>query len=127
MELEDMLSINLRLGVLASAVLIALGLILALADGGSVLTSSTQFLSYAAATNSQNVGLQQTLGGAAQLQGESFIFLGLMVLIATPIMRVLLSLISFSSKRNWTYAIITFIVLVNLIVSITVIPGMVAH
>jgi len=127
MELEDMLSINLRLGVLASAVLIALGLILVLAGGGSILQPSSQFLSYAAATSSQNVGLQQTLNGAAQLQGVSFIFLGLMVLIATPIMRVLLSLISFSSKRNWTYAVITFIVLVNLIVSMTVIPGMIAH
>ncbi len=122
MELENILSLNLRLGVIISMILLIIGLILALVEGGfaSALTMPN------VSTSSMHIGFADTIKGAVQLQVTSVIFLGLMVLIATPVLRVMLSLVSFLFKRNWIYVVITFIVLVNLIVSIVVIPGIVA-
>lgn len=51
---------------------------------------------------------------AAAGSGRGLIQLGLLVLIATPVARVLCSVVGFARERDWRYVTITFIVLVLL-------------
>ena len=63
--------------------------------------------------------LAGTLQGIAEGHPESLIQLGLMLLIATPVARVAVSLVSFSIERDWLYVGITAVVLLVLLVSLT--------
>lgn len=53
----------------------------------------------------------------------SFIILGLMVLIATPVLRVALGIASFAMERDWLYVFITAVVFINLMLAIFVLPS----
>ena len=57
----------------------------------------------------------RTVGGilreATTFHGRGLIQLGVLVLIATPVARVLFSVIAFLYERDWTYVAITVIVL----------------
>lgn len=56
--------------------------------------------------------------GVFSIQAESVIYLGIILLITTPIMRVLLSALSFAFEKDWLYTTITGIVLSIIIFSI---------
>jgi uncharacterized membrane protein len=48
---------------------------------------------------------------AAALHGRGLIQLGLLMLIATPIARVLFSVLAFAYERDWFYVLVTLVVL----------------
>jgi len=48
---------------------------------------------------------------ALKIRSRAVIQLGLLILIVTPIARVLFSLVGFIFEKDWIYVIITFIVL----------------
>jgi len=64
----------------------------------------------------------RTVGGilraAAEFRGRGLIQLGLLLLIATPVARVLFSVFAFLYERDWTYVAITMIVLALLCYSL---------
>ena len=64
----------------------------------------------------------RTVGGilreAAKSHGRGFIQLGLLILIATPVARVLFSVVAFLYERDWIYVAITMIVLALLCYSL---------
>jgi uncharacterized membrane protein len=64
----------------------------------------------------------RTVGGilreAGKFHGRGLIQLGLLVLIATPVARVLFSVFAFLYERDWTYLVITMIVLALLCYSL---------
>jgi uncharacterized membrane protein len=64
----------------------------------------------------------RTVGGilreAAKFHGRGLIQLGLLVLIATPVARVLFSVLAFVYEKDWTYVAITMIVLALLCYSL---------
>jgi uncharacterized membrane protein len=55
---------------------------------------------------------------AAKFHGRGLIQLGLLVLIATPVARVLFSVFAFIYEKDWTYVAITMIVLALLCYSL---------
>jgi len=55
---------------------------------------------------------------AAALHGRGLIQLGLLILIATPIARVIFSVFAFLRLRDWTYVFVTLIVLAILMYSL---------
>lgn len=55
--------------------------------------------------------LAQTFAGAIDGSPSSLLEIGVLLLIATPVLRVLGSLALFVSKRNWRYAAATLLVL----------------
>lgn len=57
--------------------------------------------------------------GAIQGNGESLIFTGIILLFLTPVLRVLLSLFSFSLEKDYLYVGITLIVIMIIITSIS--------
>jgi uncharacterized membrane protein len=55
---------------------------------------------------------------AAQIRGRGVIQLGLLLLIATPVARVLFSVFGFLRERDYTYTILTLLVLTVLLCSL---------
>jgi uncharacterized membrane protein len=55
--------------------------------------------------------------GVRHLQGQAFVVMGLLLLVATPVLRVAVSILGFVYERDWTFVAITSIVLGFLILS----------
>ncbi|HYC23598.1 MAG TPA: DUF1634 domain-containing protein [Candidatus Bathyarchaeia archaeon] len=58
------------------------------------------------------------LGDARQLSGRGIIQLGLLLLLATPVARVVLSIFAFAVQRDALYVVVTLVVLTLLLYSI---------
>jgi uncharacterized membrane protein len=105
--LEQRLGTLLRGGVILSASVTLIGGIMFLASHGSVPASYHTFTGEPAEL--------RTVGGviAGVLRGDSIsvIQLGVLLLIATPIARVLISVIGFARERDWMYVGCSLIVL----------------
>jgi uncharacterized membrane protein len=56
--------------------------------------------------------------GAVALDPRSLIQLGLLLLIATPVARVLFSIAAFAAQRDWTYVAVTLVVAAILLFSL---------
>jgi len=56
--------------------------------------------------------------GIATFQGESLIFLGIILLFLTPVLRVILSLFSFLLEKDYLYVGITLVVILIIGVSV---------
>ncbi len=54
--------------------------------------------------------------------GEYIIVAGIIMLTATPILRVALSVFAFATERDWLYVAITAIVFINLMVAVLLVP-----
>lgn len=55
------------------------------------------------------------ISGVLQFQAKNWIQLGVIVLMLTPIVRIILSLIDFARERDWLYVSITAIVFLIII------------
>ncbi len=95
----------LRTGVIASASIICLGLIV-LASRGFGLDGTR-----IDATIPYPRSLAALITGLLSLDPASIISLGLLTLIATPFMRVAVSIVAFAEEGDWQYVAITAIVL----------------
>ena len=105
----------LTTGVAISAALIAIGFVGALLVGWSgSLTGGP--ISAAASTDFSGV-----LAGLGAARPIAFDQAGLLVLLATPVVRVAVSLIAFGFERDRLYAAITAVVLALLLVSIVLV------
>jgi uncharacterized membrane protein len=113
-QFEKILSRVLRMGMLLSSLLIALGGVLHLLRYGMNTLNYNIFQS-----ESENL---QTLPDSAKdmlsLQQCGLIQVGLLILLMTPILRVAFSAYTFAKQRDFIYLVITSIVLAVLIFSL---------
>lgn len=65
--------------------------------------------------------------GLAHAQPLAIVALGLLVLLATPVLRVAVSIWAFAVEHDRTYVIVTTIVLATLLFSIVVVGGLLGH
>lgn len=104
----------LQAGVLLAAAVVVLGGIVFLARHGSSIPSYHVF-------QGEPTDLR-TLSGifhdALALEGRGIIQLGLLILIATPVARVVFSIAAFAMERDSLYVYVTILVLVILIFSL---------
>jgi uncharacterized membrane protein len=114
-RLQSMVASLLRLGVNVAAVIVVFGGIVFLYRHGRELPHYQVF--QGEPTDLRTI--RGTLRDAAAFSGRGLIQLGLLVLMATPVARVALSLIVFSLQRDRTYVVVTLIVLVLLLLSLT--------
>jgi uncharacterized membrane protein len=130
MNLKDPESMNvvigkvLRYGVIISASVILLGALgLAVASEGS---DASGLLCYNPSTIPHGSWYEVSLSGLASglvaLTPYAWIELGVILLIATPVSRVLISVFLFAAERDRTYVLITAIVLLLLLFSMLVTP-----
>jgi uncharacterized membrane protein len=112
-QIERQVGFVLRCGVLAAAAIVVVGGAVYLLKYGS---EPPQFSVFHAepVTPSSLVG---TLRAAASGDGERITQAGLLVLIATPVTRVALSLLGFLRERDYVYVGLTTLVLVAIAAS----------
>lgn len=112
-RLEQLLGNLLRSGVALSAILVTVGGVLYLIRHGA---EPPKYHTFRPAVF---LGLPNIVEGAVTLQqSRSLIQLGLLVLIATPILRVVFSVYGFWRQGDRTYVLITLIVLRLLLYSL---------
>lgn len=103
-DLEFLISWVLRAGVLLSAVIMLVGLVLVLVHPAGLPLA-------------RPAGFAQVFLGLARGNPLAVIDLGILILVLTPIARVLLSVLIFLRERDLTYTAITLFVLLVLIIS----------
>jgi len=121
--MNSILGVVLRLGVLISGFTIAAGTVLFVSSHS--LDDTSTYLSY----NSGMIphgNFPASLGtiapGLAQLDPSSIIQLGFLILLATPVARVALSLFLFAVERDRMFVYLTATVLTILLFSMLVTP-----
>ncbi|QXJ30674.1 DUF1634 domain-containing protein [Saccharolobus shibatae] len=122
MDFNNIIGNTLRIGVIISAIIIIFGVALLFVYNGSNGFTITQISSSNSIINSSIFKLSEIFSGLPKLYGLDYIYLGLIVLIATPVLRVLLGIAQFASERNKLYTIITVIVFFNLMFAIFILP-----
>ena len=103
-ELNAVVHGVLIVGLAISTTLILIGLALDLARHRQVPTDVP--------------GFREVFRRTAELRPSGFLTLGLLVLVATPILRVIGSTVAFLYERDWRYALITLVVLVVVTLSL---------
>jgi len=118
-RLEEAIGTLLRVGVVSAAAVATVGGLVFLARHGSDQASYGVFRG-----EPQDL---RTIGGVLRdvlaFRGRGLIQLGLLLLIATPIARVALTLIAFSRLGDRRYVAISAVVLVLLLVSLLGLPS----
>jgi uncharacterized membrane protein len=112
--LENLLSNLLKYGVLFASTVVLLGGILYLIRHGAEPANYHIFHSEPSEFRSPTGVITAVLSGSRR----GIIQLGILLLIATPILRVVVSLLFFVKQRNWVYVTITSLVLTALIYSL---------
>lgn len=120
MEFEDVVGYTLRLGVLASAALLVAGIALLMASGHAQLLQAAA--SPRSLINTSTVSFSDIESGVGALNGLDLIYLGLIVLIATPVSRVVLGIAQFAREKDLLYTAITTVVLFNLMFAMFILP-----
>jgi uncharacterized membrane protein len=115
-RLEVAIAMLLRIGVVLAAILVAIGGVMALRHPESALPNYRVFHppGEAASATSANTAMHSIGGVFRHLRdgsGASIIALGLLVLIATPIARVVFAVIGFAREHDVLYTVVSLIVL----------------
>ncbi|VDG17521.1 DUF1634 domain-containing protein [Lactiplantibacillus mudanjiangensis] len=96
----------LRIGVVVSAIVIALGIILMLVQGTGGYPNGVEPNSF-----------QAIFAGVIALKPYAVMMLGLFLLILTPTLRVVVSIYAFAVEKDHLYVWITTVVLIILIIA----------
>ncbi|MCE1188253.1 MAG: DUF1634 domain-containing protein [Ignavibacteria bacterium] len=113
-QMSSVMGSLLRVGVLLSALLVIVGGVIFLIQHPHETFNYSAFKGEPARFRQVNLIIQEALN----FRGRSIIQLGLILLIATPVARVIFSLFGFLFEKDWTYVVITFIVLTILLNSL---------
>ena len=122
-SMNNILGIVLRSGVVLSGVIIAVGTILFVANHS--LDDTSAYLAYNPGLIPHGnfpVSLTGIAIGLGSLDPFSVIVLGFLVLLATPVARVALSLLLFAAEKDRMYVYLTPTVLAILLFSILATP-----
>ncbi len=113
-SIERMVSVLLRTGVLISGLVVFLGgVYFVIRHAGE----KVDFHTFKGEPSIDRI-LHQIVMGAVDLRARSIIQFGILLLIATPILRVAFSLVGFAMERDRAYVLITSIVLAILLYSL---------
>lgn len=113
-DMESVMGTLLITGVIISASLVVFGGIIYLYENGFSYPHFKTFRSEPSSLRS----VKQIINGVSNLDSLSIIQVGLLLLIATPVSRVIFSIIGFLFEKDYLYVIISLIVLVILAYSI---------
>lgn len=114
-DVDQLLGNLLRIGVIVATIVAAIGGVLYLARHGAEATDHRVF--HGEPAELRHLG--SIVHGAVTLHAAAVIQLGLVLLIATPVARVAMSLVAFILQRDRVYIVVTSIVLALLIYSLT--------
>ncbi len=113
-RVEEIVGILLRTGVILAASVVFLGGIFYLARYGS---SPAHYAVFRGEPGELSHGLA-IFRGAFGLHPPAIVQFGILLLIATPVARVIFTVFAFALERDWTYVVIALIVLALLLYSL---------
>jgi uncharacterized membrane protein len=113
-QVERLLGNLLRAGVLLAAAVVLLGGVVYLVRHGGEPADLHEFHGEPEALRSP-AGI---VGAALEGRGRGLVQLGLLLLIATPVARVVFSVLAFARERDYTYVVLTLLVLGVLLYSL---------
>ena len=113
---EVLISNVLRLGVLLSLSLVTAGMSLTFFHHPDYFSSSQSLQGLTAPERGPHA-VSEVVGDVLSARGQAFVMAGLLVLMATPVLRVALSLLVFGRQRDRAYVLVTSVVLTLLLLS----------
>ena len=113
-RLETIIGQLLRAGVLLAAAVVLFGAALYLGRSHAAITNYHQFTMERESLRS----MQGIVALAAHFNSQGIIQLGLLLLIATPIARVIMAGVGFYIEKDWLYTVVCAIVLGVLLFSL---------
>lgn len=111
---ELILSNLLRIGVISAGVIVLIGAIFFFIKHGNQIPNYHTFKFDSLNINDPLILFNELL----TLKSEAIMKLGILILIATPVLRVIVSVIAFLYEKDFMYVVFTLIVLVVLLYSI---------
>jgi uncharacterized membrane protein len=111
---EQWLGNLLRAGVILAAAVVLVGAAVYLSRHGREQRGFRIFHGEPSELRSPAGIVHEALTG----RGRAIIQLGLLLLVATPVARVLFSALAFARQRDWTYVVLTLVVLAVLLYSL---------
>jgi len=117
-DIELLISTTLRIGVMLSVAVMLIGVIVTFVHHPDYFHSRPAL---GELTSSREIFANTTaavLRGVRELRGQSIAMLGILLLIATPVVRVAISVVLFAAQRDRRYVLITAVVLALLITSL---------
>jgi uncharacterized membrane protein len=114
-QMDRIISVLLRSGVLISALVVLVGGILYLDRYGTAMPEYGVF-------HGEPADLRNVAGivkDVLSFDSQGMIQFGLLLLVATPVARVAFSILAFALQRDLTYVVVTLIVLGVLLYSLT--------
>jgi len=111
---EKIIGVLLRAGVVLAVAVVLTGAVLYLVRSGEQKANYHGFHGQP----TKLLSVAGTVGAAFGGDPTAIIQLGLLLLIATPIARVIFSVFAFAVERDWMYVMITLIVLAVLLASL---------
>jgi|SRR6185312_10179540 len=116
-DLQLLLGHVLRAGTVISITIVFFGGVIYLSRHGSSIADYRVFRFTPVFTNQAN----SLFNGVVHLQGQAIIQTGIILLIATPVLRVIFSAIGFALEKDYLYVRISLFVL--LIIAISALSG----
>ena len=113
-EVEQVIGRLLQAGVILASIVVIVGGALLLARHGAEATAFSVFRG--SASTLRSVGA--TFSGAMHGEPKAIVQLGLVLLIATPVARVALTLAAFAAQRDRLYVAMTALVLTLLLIGL---------
>jgi uncharacterized membrane protein len=114
---ELAISYLLRIGVMVSLLIVVAGTILTFVHHPDYLRSSAPYTRLTSPRISPFGSLRDVVDGLRHLKGQAVVALGLLVLVATPVLRVAASIALFVGQRDRRFVTITTLVLALLVTS----------
>jgi len=114
-RMEVLISVLLRAGVVISLSTVAAGLLMMFIHHPGYLTSAVDLQRLTSPGAAFPQTLPEMITGLAGLRGQAIMILGLLLLIATPVLRVAVSIAGFFLQRDRMFVVITSAVLALLL------------
>lgn len=118
--IEVVISWILRGGVALSVSIIAAGLVLTFVHHRTYFSSRPALGQLIDAHGSYRTTVSSVIGGTREGSGQAIVMVGILVLIATPVVRVAASIALFAAEYDLVYVVITSIVLLLLLLSFVI-------
>jgi uncharacterized membrane protein len=125
-DFKSAIGLVLRYGVIASFIVVASGSVLLFLEGQTgyyPIGSAEQLFD---SPNKFLIGLAPLIQGVASAKPYAVIDLGLAVLLATPVARVVISIFLFAAEKRYAFVAITATVLAILMLSMFVVAPLVS-
>jgi uncharacterized membrane protein len=114
---ELLISNLLRIGVVSSLAVVVVGTVVSFVHHPSYLSAQEELHRITSPGAAFPHTIRQVIRGLVEFKGQAIVMLGLLMLIATPVLRVAVSIVAFMVRRDVVYEVITAIVLILLLLS----------